>query len=248
MNVTIIDDEPPAITLLSAYIQRTKFLVLHSTFTDPVDAINMYNSPDPPLLTFLDIEMPGMNGLEFARLIASKTRIIITSSFRNYGPEAFDLSAVDYLLKPFSYERFLDAIKKAAATPADSNPDFFFVRTETKGKYVSIDLRDIVLIESDDNIVHITTSSGQTTAMNKLADVQAWLPDHLFSRVHRSYIVNLSQVRAVDKGQILLKNAKVIPIGRQYKERFMAGLQQLTIKPAIAFLAVLLPFLLNSAR
>ncbi|WP_432328134.1 LytR/AlgR family response regulator transcription factor [Mucilaginibacter sp. P25] len=112
MNVTIIDDEPPAITLLSAYIQRTKFLELHSTFTDPIDALPIYNSADAPQVTFLDIEMPGMNGLDFARLITLKTQIIITSSFRDYGPEAFELSAVDYLVKPFSYERFLDAIKK----------------------------------------------------------------------------------------------------------------------------------------
>ncbi|WPU95753.1 LytTR family DNA-binding domain-containing protein [Mucilaginibacter sabulilitoris] len=230
MNVTIIDDEPPAITLLSAYIQRTKFLVLHSTFTDPVDAIYVYNSSNPPQLTFLDIEMPGMNGLEFARLIASKSQIIIISSFRNYGPEAFDLSAVDYLLKPFSYDRFLDAIKKASTnTLTPSSRDFFFVRTETKGKYVRIDLPDIVFIESDDNIVHITTSFGQTTAMNKLIDVQAWLPTDIFSRVHRSYIINLNQVHAVDKGQIILKNEKVIPIGRQYKEQFMTDLHHLTI-------------------
>jgi DNA-binding LytR/AlgR family response regulator len=231
MNVTIIDDEPPAITLLSAYIQRTKFLELHSTFTDPVEALTIYNSPAPPRLTFLDIEMPGMNGLDFARLITLKTQIIITSSFRDYGPEAFELSAVDYLVKPFSYERFLDAIKKVSGdTQSPAPAGFFFVRTETKGKYAQIMVRDIIFLESDDNIVHITTLTDRITAMNKLSEIQIWLPANQFSRVHRSYVVNLAQVQAVEKGQIYLKNNKVVPIGRQYKEPFMAGLQQLTIK------------------
>jgi DNA-binding LytR/AlgR family response regulator len=231
MNVTIIDDEPPAIALLSAYIQRTKFLALHSTFTDPVEALTIYNSPDSPRLTFLDIEMPGMHGLDFARLITLKTQIIITSSFRDYGPEAFELSAIDYLVKPFSYERFLDAIGKVPNDSKSLAPiGFFFVRTETKGKYVQIVTQHIIYLESDDNIVHINTSADRTTAMNKLSEIQTWLPENQFSRVHRSYIINLAQVQSVEKGQIYLKNGKVIPIGRQYKEQFMTSLQQLTIK------------------
>jgi DNA-binding LytR/AlgR family response regulator len=230
MNVTIIDDEPPAIALLSAYIQRTKFLELHSTFTDPVDAITIYNSPNSPRLTFLDIEMPGMNGIDFARLITLKTQIIITSSFRNYGPEAFELSAVDYLVKPFSYERFLDAIKKAALKPpAQQSTDYFFVRTETKGKYVQIVVKEILFIESDDYFVHITTSVNKITAMNKFTEIHAWLPANQFCRIHKSYMVNLAQVQAVEKDMIHLKNGKTIPIGRRYKEQFMASLQLLTI-------------------
>ncbi|WP_184550936.1 LytR/AlgR family response regulator transcription factor [Mucilaginibacter sp. FT3.2] len=85
MNVAIIDDERPAIALLTAYIQRTNGLVLESTFTDPMDALGHYNHPNPPKLTFLDVDMPGITGIEFARIVGPKTRIILTTSFRNYG-------------------------------------------------------------------------------------------------------------------------------------------------------------------
>jgi two-component system LytT family response regulator len=230
MNVAIIDDEPPAITLLSAYIQRTKFLELQITSTDPVPALNVFNLPNPPQLTFLDIDMPSMNGLDFARIIGSKTQIILTSSFREYGPEAFELAVTDYLLKPFSYERFLDAVKKVVALPSNQqSTEFFFVRTETRGKYARITIRDIIFILSDDHFIKIADQTGETIAMHKISDIQAWLPPSLFSRVHRSYIVNLSLVQAVDRGQVLLKTGQTIPIGRQYKDEFMASLRQLTI-------------------
>ncbi|NVM66899.1 DNA-binding LytR/AlgR family response regulator [Mucilaginibacter sp. SG538B] len=232
MNAAIIDDEPPAITLLSSYIQRTKFMTLRAAFTDPAEAIGIYNGAKPPELTFLDIDMPGMNGLDFARIISGKTQIIFTTSFREYGPEAFELLACDYLLKPFSYERFLAAVGKLKPlqVTTGTNPSFFFVRTETRGKYLQVTVNDIVFIESNDNLVRITSNSGTVTAMHNLTEVYSWLPPEQFSRIHHSYIVNLQQVHAVDRGQVILKNGKIIPIGRQYKERFMATLEQLIIK------------------
>jgi two-component system LytT family response regulator len=139
MTVAIIDDENPAIALLTAYIQRTEGLLLRQTFNDPLAALTYYNLPDPPELTFLDIDLPGISGVEFARIVGPKTRIILTTSFREYGPEAFELSVYDYLLKPFSYERFLGAVAKAMITENKKvafAADHFFVRTEARGKYL----------------------------------------------------------------------------------------------------------------
>jgi two-component system LytT family response regulator len=231
MNVVIIDDEPPAIEILSAYIQRTNFLTLQSTFINPLDALSIYNGANTPDLTFLDIDMPGMNGLDFARLIGHKNQIILTTSFRDHGPEAFELSVRDYLLKPFSYERFLEAIKKVLSAPVTTKllSDFFFVHAPTRGIYLRIEVSDIIMIESDDNLVHITLSSGKVTAMCQLTDVQTWLPATLFSRVHQSYIVNLTQVNSIDHGKIHLKNAVTIPISRKYKEQFITTLHEITI-------------------
>ena len=231
MNVAIIDDEPPAIALLSAYIQRTESLVLQSTFTDPMDAMEDYDHNSPPQLTFLDIDMPAMNGIDFARIIGTKTQIIFTTSFRNFGPEAFELSVCDYLLKPFSFQRFLEAVKKVP-TSRSSTPhsaDFFFIRTEIRGKYLRVALPDIIFVESEDNLVHITQRSGTLTGMQKLSDIQARLTAGNFSRVHRSYIVNLAEVQAIDHGQLLMSNGKIIPIGRQYKDALMTGIRQLII-------------------
>jgi len=232
MNVAIFDDEPPAITLLSSYIQRTNFMSLQAAFADPAEGIGLYNGANAPELTFLDIDMPGLNGLDFARIIAGKTQIIFTTSFREYGPEAFDLAACDYLLKPFSYERFLTSVGKLKSAPVitEATPLFFFVRTETRGKYLRVTVRDILFIESNDTLVQITDNSGKITAMHNLAEVHSWLPQGQFSRIHHSYVVNLEQVQAVDRGQVILKNEKVITIGRQYKERFMETLEQLIIR------------------
>lgn len=232
MNVVIIDDEPPAIEILSAYIQRTPFLTLQSTFINPVDAVSIYNGTNPPDLTFLDINMPGINGLDFTRLISHKSQVILTTSFRNHGPEAFELAVRDYLLKPFSYQRFLEAVKKVLPAPPASDkplPEFFFVHTETRGIYSKIDIDDIQYLESDDNLVRITVSSGTITAMHQLNELQTWLPETRFARVHRSFIVNLQQVSSIDRGQIHLKNGTQIPIGRKYKEQFMASLQRITL-------------------
>jgi len=232
MNAVIIDDEPPAIEILCAYIQRTNFLTLRSAFVNPAEAISIYNSANPPDITFLDINMPGINGLELARLIGNKSQVILTTSFRNHGPEAFELSVRDYLLKPFSYERFLEAIKKVLPIPVN-NPvaGFFFVHTETRGVYTRLEINEINFIESNDNLVSITTLSGRTTAMHQLSEVQGWLPEKQFARVHRSYVVNLSMIDQLDHGQLLMKNGARVPIGRKYKEPFMASLQKFTIGP-----------------
>lgn len=231
MTVAIIDDEPPAINLLSAYIQRAKFLALQSAFTDPMDALEQYNRPNPPELTLLDIDMPGLNGIDLARIIRTKTKIILTTSFRDYGPEAFSISVTDYLLKPFSFERFLEAVQKASsAQPAGfPAPDFFFVRAESRGKYLRLNTQDVISVESQDNLVRITGNAGITTAIHKLSDLQPWLPAQQFCRVHHSYIINLAEVHAVDHGQVHMKNGEIIPVGRQYKEQFTDSLQRLLI-------------------
>jgi two-component system LytT family response regulator len=231
MNVTIIDDERPAITLLSAYVQRTGSLVLESSFTDPMDALEHFNKMPVPELTFLDVNMPGISGIDFARIVGSKTKIILTTSFRDYGPEAFELLITDYLLKPFSYERFLAAVEKVPAgqTLIAQLPDFFYVRTETRGKYLRITVQDIISVEGSDNAVRITMHTGIITAVHTLADVQSWLPAREFFRIHRSYIINLSMIHAVDHGQVHLNNGAVIPIGRQFREQFMDHLNRLII-------------------
>lgn len=230
MDVTIIDDEPPAIDLLSAYIQRTKSLVLRSAFTDPMDALDYFSRETPPQLTFLDIDMPGISGLDLARIISPKTSIVLTTSFRDYGPEAFTLSVSDYLLKPFSFERFLEAVGKTPQHPGNQPvPGFFFVRTETRGRYLRVTVQDIISAESKDNQTCITLSSGTVAAMHTLSDIQAWLPATQFSRVHHSYLVNLAEIHMVDHGKVYLKTGAVIPIGRRYRDAFMESLDRMLV-------------------
>ncbi|NVM66625.1 DNA-binding LytR/AlgR family response regulator [Mucilaginibacter sp. SG538B] len=230
MTVAIIDDEPAAVALLSAYVQRTTCLALQATFTDPVDALVQFNHSLPDL-TFLDIDMPGINGIDFARIIGSKTRIVLTTSFREYGPEAYELLVCDYLLKPFSYERFQQSINKVSAAQGRPLPagDFFYVRTESRGKYVRINIPDVISLESKDNSVIISKTSGLVTALHTLSDIQAWLPAHHFLRIHRSFIINLAEIQAVDHGQVHMSNGMVIPVGRQYREAFIENMNKVLV-------------------
>jgi two-component system, LytTR family, response regulator len=228
MNVAIIEDEKPAIALLTSYIQRTKHLTLDASFTDPMDALGYYNQPHPPELTFLDVDMPGINGIDLARIIRAKTNIILTTSYRKYGPEAFDLSLCDYLLKPFSFERFLVAVDKAGTIQQLSQkgpPDYFYVRTTVRGNYRRIDIRTILFVESRDNLVRFTLFSETVIAPHTLTELTAWLPSFQFHRVHRSFIVNLAEVHAIDHGQLHMKNGTAIPVGRQYREVLMRQLE-----------------------
>lgn len=230
MTVAIIDDEPPAVALLSAYVQRTKCLALHASFTDPVDALVQFNHSLPEL-TFLDIDMPGINGIDFARIIGSKTQIVLTTSFRDYGPEAYELKVCDYLLKPFSYERFLQSIDKVSAAQTGPFPsgDFFYVRTESRGKYIRINIAEVISLESKDNSVIISKTSGPVTVLHALSDILAWLPAYHFLRVHRSYVINLAKIDAVDHGQVHMSNGTVIPVGRQYREAFIGTMNKVLV-------------------
>ena len=163
MNLTcyIVDDEHHAVKILRRYIEQTEGLELVGYATNPVTGLNEVTRTDSPALTFLDVDMPELSGMEFAGLANLHTEIIFTTSFPEYAVEAFEKEAFDYLLKPISYERFLKSIKKAkkAALARQHKPvagdDFFFITTEIKGKMVKIAISDIIYVEAAQNYVQL---------------------------------------------------------------------------------------------
>lgn len=226
MNLTtyIVDDESHAVDTIADYICRTPGLALVGSATDPVGALELL-TVNPPQLIFLDVDMPGISGLEVAGLVAGKTCIVFITSFREFGPEAFELNAVDYLLKPISYERFLKCVQKVqqhlinTGLRKDGN-DFLLVKGDFKGKFIKIPVRDILYIQSSMHYVDIYLPGERITTYLTLARLEGRLPEDDFCRVHRSFIINLKQIKAIGKSSIRLETKELIPLGRRYRDEF----------------------------
>src|SRR6185437_11434262 len=161
MNLTcyIVDDETHSIEILKSFIEKTPGLTLTGSATDPLFALNEVMVDDPPDVTFLDVDMPELSGMEFAELVNAHTRIIFTTSFCEYAVEAFEKNAEDYLLKPIGYERFLKAIKKVKTNILNKErknnrvDEFFLIKSDVKGKMIKIIKNDIILVEAMQNYV-----------------------------------------------------------------------------------------------
>lgn len=225
-----IDDERHAAELLNTYIQKTPGLAPAGIYTNPLKALEAINeSTSGPDITFLDIDMPELSGIDLAGLISRKTSVVFTTSFPQYGPEAFEKNAADYLLKPISYERFLRCIQKIReqhAMPARVAADHFFIKTEIKGKMLRVCIPDIRYIQSNDNYVHIFLAKEKLTAYLTLSELLAHLPAGQFSRIQKSIVVAHAHIRSVEHFQVrLLDRPEPLPIGRAYSDSFLKEIE-----------------------
>lgn len=231
-----IDDEPLALRQIRSYIERTEQLQLVATCRSALEAQELLKREAVDLI-FVDINMPDMNGLELVRSLTSNHYIVFTTAHSEFALEGFKLNAIDYLLKPFSYEEFMKASQKAislvdlvdrcraaesvvAQNEAESaDQDFISVKADYKTQLVKI--ADIVYLESAGEYVRLHIEGGPTiTTLFRLKNMETTLPANLFLRVHRSYIVNLKRISSYTKGRIFLDNGEYIPLGENYKERF----------------------------
>lgn len=222
-----IDDEPLALQQISAYIDRTPFLEKMALCQSAFEAIE-FTDQQPVDLMFVDINMPDLNGLDFVKSLKNKPFIIFTTAYSEYALEGFKVDAVDYILKPISYDEFLRAVNKVrdrmAATAAVTsetvtmNKESLFVKSEYK--LVRIQLSDIKYIESANEYIqiHLETDKPITTLV-RLKTIEGELPKDKFMRVHRSFIVNLDKVKVIDRNRIVFDKV-YIPVGDQYKDDF----------------------------
>ena len=237
-----IDDEPLALRQIKSYIDRAEQLELVAVCRSAREAQKVLEQNKVDLI-FVDINMPDMNGLEFVRSLTSTHYIVFTTAHPEFAIEGFKLIAIDYLLKPFTFEEFMKAAQKAislvdlverchAAESAiaqneaeSSDKEYISVKADYKTQLVKIS--DIVYLESAGEYVrlHIEGSSTITTLF-RLKNMEASLPQENFLRVHRSYIVNLRRISSYTKGRIFLDNGEYIPLGENYKERFFEHLNQ----------------------
>lgn len=237
LNCLIVDDERPALKLLEAYIKKLPHLNLVAACENAVSALAALQKHSVDIL-FLDIQMPDLTGLELLQTLKNKPITIFTTAYREYAVEGFALDATDYLIKPFSFERFVQAVNKASeliqlkvkanssldtAIREESKPskeeleEHFYVRTSYKMEKVQ--LKEILYVESMREYVSIFTSSKRYVVhqtMNKMAE-RLELPH--FMRVHRSYIVSMNAINAINGNTIQISD-KVIPIGGSYRKTF----------------------------
>lgn len=234
LNCWIVDDEPLALSLLESYVQKTSFLRLTGKYSNALSAMKHLAEEKVDLL-FLDIQMPEVNGMEFARIIGDHTRIIFTTAFSEYALEGYKVSALDYLLKPFSFADFLTAAKKAlnwfemterkpVAETIQENLGIF-VKSDYKLLHVLFD--DILYIEGLKDYVKIYTESQSKPILSliSLKALEEELPSDRFMRVHRSYIIHKNKISSINKKRIIIA-AKQIPMGDTYRKQFMSIIGQ----------------------
>ncbi len=233
LNCAIIDDEPLAVDLLSSYVKRTSFLNLTGGYNSAIAAIKDLKS-NPVDLIFLDIQMPELSGIEFAKILPKNTKIVFTTAFSKYAAEGYDVDALYYLLKPISYEDFLKAANKALRwfdeheQPEASGRDrFVFVKSDYKLQKIAFD--DILYIEGVKDYVRITMTNGnKIMSLMNLKKLEDRLPSPEFMRIHRSYIVHMNKIEVVDRLRVVFGNT-YIPISDSYKDSVMAYIDRHTL-------------------
>lgn len=234
LKCIVVDDEPLALGLIESYVKKTPFLNLVGSYSSAVEASSVLSN-NPPDLMFLDIQMPEMNGLEFSKLVGEKTKVIFTTAFQQYALDGFKVNALDYLLKPISYTDFLNAANKAlnwfkmasgsgngesATTKSeDEEPKSIFVKTDYK--LVQIDLDKILYVEGMKDYVKIHMEDQQFPILSLMSmkALESALPAKRFMRVHRSYIVQASKIKEVERNRIVFGKT-YIPVSDSYKDVF----------------------------
>ena len=230
----IVDDEPLASKVIATYVQPIHNLELVKICHNPIEAFNLLNTEKIDLI-FLDINMPEINGMDFLRSLNNPPMVIITTAYREYAVESFELDVVDYLVKPIPLQRFMKSLDKVRRKlqnqegREDAHNDDKFIFLKVDKKMIRVNLDEIYFIESLKDYIRVNTVNGAYITHQTLTGITDILPDADFLRIHRSYTVNLKSVTAI-QGNSLELNGKWLPIGRNYthdvKERVLEkGLQ-----------------------
>ena len=220
-HTVIIDDEPIAIKVIQQHIQEFDCIECVQTFTKALNAIEILNSQSIDLL-FLDINTPGISGIEFLKSLPNPPKVIFTTAYRNFAVDAFDLEAVDYLVKPISFERFLKAVNKFMALrtsdpvskkETNDNKDYIVLKADKKN--YKLKFNDILFVESLDNYIKVHTNDFSIICYERLTAIERELSNN-FLRIHRSYIVNTDKVDVFTSSSVEIGD-KRFTIGRNYK-------------------------------
>lgn len=234
INCLIVDDEYPARILLTEYIKKHPRLDLKGTCKNPPEAMEALQQENIDIM-FLDIQMPELTGIEFLQTLRKKPEVILTTAYPEYALEGYALDVTDYLLKPFSLERFLQAVNKAIELhdlknsaklsipegPETKTEDHILVKTDSK--LIRLPFQEILYIEGLKEYVSFYTSNERLISLLSLKHLEDTLPANSFQRIHKSYIVNKSKVKALYGNQVEIEG-KMLPIGKSYKEEVLRGI------------------------
>lgn len=221
----IVDDEPLAVKLLESYVAKTPQLQLEHSFTDSVEALSWLRE-HPVDLALMDIQMPDLNGMEFSHMLPEGTKVIFTTAFKEYAFESYEVSAVDFLLKPIRYNKFIAAIEKlerlmvTTTVPAPTPKKTMFIRVDGELRQVNFD--QIIYIEGMKDYVrfHVEDEPHPLTTHMTMKAVEDALPTDDFMRINRSYIVRLDKIRTVDRNMCVYIGDEIIRVTDAYREAF----------------------------
>ncbi len=237
LRCVIVDDEPLAVKLLEGFVARTPFLALAGSFTDPVAAMTAIRAERPELV-FLDIQMPDLDGMELSRMIPPETKIVFTTAFKQYAFESYEVSALDFLLKPVRYQKFLAAAEKARewfegrrfldslrSLEMTGNPEGIFLKAE--GEYRKVRLEEIVCVEGmkDYVLVYLVGEKQPLVVHTTMKAMEELLPPQGFMRIHRSAIVALGQIRSVSPSGDIVAGDRFLHVSEGYRAAFDAYLE-----------------------
>ncbi|MGH1337350.1 MAG: LytR/AlgR family response regulator transcription factor [Aureispira sp.] len=231
MNVILVDDEPLAKEVVETHISKFPNLNLLAKCSNAVEALQALKEHEVDLM-FLDIQMPQISGIDFLKTLPNPPKVILTTAFSEYAMDGYDLNVVDYLLKPISFDRFAKAVNKAisqepaepeATNTSKESADYIFVKADKK--LIKIHFNDIFYIEGLKDYVILHTPTGRVVTLQTMKSLETKLPQDLFMRVHRSYIVNLGNITIIE-GNTIQIGKKIIPIGKNYKETLLDMVNQ----------------------
>jgi len=224
----VVDDEAGAVALLKEYIERTPGLELIGSSVDPVAALDDLTGPNAPDITFLDVDMRLLSGMDLAGMVNLYTTVVFTTAFPKYAVEAFEKEAFDFLLKPITYERFVKCIHHAkrkrkllARNDYPIRQDFFNIKSEVKGRMVKVKFDEVIYVEGAVNYIQIHTTEGKHMTYLTMKDMEGYLPKPLFARIHRSFLINVNHVKIIERSQVKMGNGDSLTMGDYYKHKFL---------------------------
>jgi DNA-binding LytR/AlgR family response regulator len=226
INCIVVDDEQHAIDILTHYIKQTPMLTLVGTSTNPIEALQILATQKVDLV-FLDIHMPELSGIDFIKTLNGKSKVILTTAYSEFALEGYELDVVDYLLKPIRLPRFLAAVQKVAKSLKEEDvqeveDDYIFVKTESKGKLLKINLGEIDYIEGMKNYVAIHSGGSKIMVYTAMKEIEDRLPAKQFMRIHKSFIIRIDRITGIEGNRVLIKNIHAdIMIGENYKNELM---------------------------
>lgn len=225
MRCIIVEDQPPAQRILKKFIQDVPTLELVGVFSDGLQAMDFLNA-EPVDLMFLDIHLPKINGLDFLKSIPEAPQVVLTTAFSEYALEGYDLNVVDYLLKPFSFQRFLQAINKVNAkyellVSKNEKVAVSEIYVKSSHEHIKVSVKDIYSISSDSDYTEIHLKNKKILSNEPLRHWLEVLGGNQFYQVHKSHIVNTQKIDRISGNQVILTDGSKIPMGRAYKEHFL---------------------------
>lgn len=221
MKCIIIEDQPPAQRILKKYISDYGLLELIGTFTDAIQGLEFLKTNEVDLI-FLDIHLPKISGIDFLKTLDNPPAVILTTAFPEFALESYDLNVVDYLLKPFSFPRFLKAVSKVKQRtipePKSEKPKVEPIYIKSGHEYHKVQIEDIILIHSDRDYTELQTESTKYLSNESLKYWEDFLTDHRFIRIHKSYLINEQKILKIRSSAIEMLGSHSAPIGRAYKD------------------------------